>query len=163
MESIVRTFHLDWKIILAQAVNFGIVLAVLYFFALKPLMKLLAERQEKIKRGVEDASSSAELLAKTQVEYEEALVRARQEAQAIFEAGKREAEAKRQAMLESAKTDALRVVDSGKKKLEEEKAKMVQDAKGEVVALSLQALEKLLREKGSRAIDEKLVKELSSL
>ena len=54
MDSIINTFHIDWKIIIAQAVNFGIVFVVLYIFALKPLNKLMAERAEKIKKGVED-------------------------------------------------------------------------------------------------------------
>ena len=48
MDSIISTFHIDWKIIIAQAINFGVVFIVLYIFALKPLSKLMNERAEKI-------------------------------------------------------------------------------------------------------------------
>ena len=37
MEGLVETFHLDIKLLVAQSINFLVVLAVLYFFALKPL------------------------------------------------------------------------------------------------------------------------------
>ena len=70
MDSIISTFHIDWKIIIAQAVNFAIVLAVLYFFALKPLNKLMAERAEKIAKRVNDAKTNAELPPSTKPEYQ---------------------------------------------------------------------------------------------
>ncbi len=50
MESIISTFHIDWKIIIAQAVNFAVVFIVLYIFALKPLSKLMAEEVRKFQR-----------------------------------------------------------------------------------------------------------------
>ena len=71
MDSIISTFHIDWKIIIAQAVNFGVVFIVLYIFALKPLSKLMAERSEKIKKGIDDAKRSDELLEKAAQEYEQ--------------------------------------------------------------------------------------------
>ena len=80
MESIISTFHIDWKIIIAQAINFGVVFVVLYIFALKPLSKLMAERSEKIARGMDDAKTNATLLEKTKAEYDEVLVKARAEA-----------------------------------------------------------------------------------
>src|SRR3990167_11379203 len=92
MDSIISTFHIDWKIIIAQAVNFGIVFVVLYLFALKPLSKLMAERAEKIARGIGDAKSNAVILEKTKQEYEKVLIKARGEAQKIFEEGKRSEE-----------------------------------------------------------------------
>ena len=55
MESIISTFHIDWKIIIAQMINFVIVFVVLYIFALKPLSKLMKERGEKIAKGIDDA------------------------------------------------------------------------------------------------------------
>ena len=70
MESIIETFHIDWKIIIAQAINFGVVFVVLYIFALKPLSKLMAERSERISKGIEDAKKSKELLEQATLEYQ---------------------------------------------------------------------------------------------
>lgn len=160
MESIISTFHIDWKIILAQAINFAAVVAVLYFFALKPLKKLLSERSDKIERGLADAKSNAELLERTKSEYETALSKARKDAQVIFEEGKKEALTKREEMLREAKTETERVIEAGRKKMEEEKEKMVMEAKSEVAELTIAATEKLLGKMGG-SYDEKLIKELS--
>lgn len=147
MDSIISTFHIDWKIIIAQAVNFGIVFVVLYIFALKPLNKLMAERAEKIKKGVDDAKTNAAMLEKTSKEYEEVLVKARAEANKIFQEGKKEAETKKTQMMEEAKNEVRGIIENGKKSLEIEKTKMVEDAKKEIVSLAMLATEKLISSK----------------
>src|SRR3989344_3201647 len=147
MESIVSTFHLDWKIIVAQAVNFSIVFIVLYIFALKPLVKLMAERSEKIVRGLNDAKTNATLLEKTRAEYETALQKARTEAEKIFEIGKQESEHQKQKMLDEAKHEGEKTITAGRKTLEHEKIKIVGKAKQEIVSLALLAVEKILKEK----------------
>jgi len=163
MESIISTFHIDWKIIIAQAVNFGIVFVVLYIFALKPLSKLMAERSEKISKGIDDAKTNAKLLEETRAEYEAALVKARSEANKIFQDGKKEAEAKKVLMLEDAKKEVSAVIESGKKTLEVEKVKMVEEAKKEIVALAMAATEKMLSSKVDASFNEKTVKDLKKI
>src|SRR3989338_11365093 len=118
MDSIISTFHIDCKIIVAQAINFGVVFIVLYIFALKPLNKLMAERAEKISKGVNDAKTNADMLKATCVEYDEVLAKARIEANNFFQEGKKEALAKRDAMLEDAKTEVAKVIENGKKSLQ---------------------------------------------
>lgn len=144
MESIISTFHIDWKIIIAQAVNFGIVFVVLYIFALKPLSKLMAERAERIRRGIEDAKTNASTLDKTQKEYEEVLKAARLEANTIFQNAKKEAEEKKNGMIDAAKDEVKGIIDAGKKTLEIEKVRMVEDAKKEIVSIAMQAAEKII-------------------
>ncbi len=163
MESIINTFHIDWHVILAQAINFAIVLIVLYIFALKPLSKLMKERSEKIGKGITDARTNAELLENTKVEYEAALARARAEANTIFQTGKKEAEAKRAEMLETAKTEVKTMIDGGKKTLEAEKVKMVEEARQEVVALIVEATKKMLEGRTDDSFDSKTAKELGSI
>jgi F-type H+-transporting ATPase subunit b len=163
MESIISTFHIDWKIIIAQAVNFAIVFVVLYIFALKPLSKLMAERSEKIAKGIDDAKINEKLLSETRAEYEATLVKARNEANKIFQDGKKEAEAKKVLMLEDAKKEVSVVIENGKKTLEMEKIKMVEDAKKEIIALAMLATEKIISNKVSSSFDEKTVKELKHL
>jgi len=154
MDSLISTFHIDWKIILAQLINFGIVVAVLYFFALKPLKKLMDERSQKIEGGVKDAKTNAELLKATKAEYDAVITKARVEATNIFNEGKKEAEAKKAEMLEKAKAEVDVMIENGKKTLEAEKIKMVADAKNEVAGLALAAVEKILEEKPARTTND---------
>jgi len=163
MESIVSTFHIDWKIILAQAINFALVVAVLYFFALKPLSKLMAERREKIEKGLNDAKEHALLLERTKNEYEAVLVKARREGEVIFEQGKKDALAKREELLAEAKKEVESLITAGKSKLEEEKKKIVEEARGEIANLALQITEKVLNEKLPSSFNEKMIKEIANI
>jgi F-type H+-transporting ATPase subunit b len=147
MESIIGTFHIDWKIIIAQALNFGIVFVVLYVFALKPLSKLMNERSEKIAKGIDDAKTNEQLLTKTRAEYDAVLVQARVEANKIFQDTKKEAENEKMLMLEKAKQEVETTIENGKKTLAVEKAKIVEEAKKEIVSLTMAATEKLLSSK----------------
>ena len=163
MESIINTFHIDWKIIIAQIVNFGIVFTVLYFYALKPLSKLMAERSEKIAKGISDAKSNALVLGQTQKEYEATLSQARSEAQKVFEEGKKEALAKKESMLLDARHEVEVMIENGKKTLEAEKVKMVNEAKKEVADLVIKATEKVIGSKVDSSFNEKVVKEFQNL
>jgi F-type H+-transporting ATPase subunit b len=147
MDSIISTFHIDWKIIIAQAINFGVVFVVLYIFALKPLSKLMAERSEKIAKGIDDAKVNAELLQKSRAEYENMLAKARAEADKIFQDGKKEADNKKILMLQETKNEVATLIENGKKTLEGEKTRMVEEAKNEIVNLAMLATRKLIESK----------------
>ena len=147
MESLITTFHIDWKIIIAQVINFAIVFLVLYIFALKPLKKIMEEREEKIKKGVVDANSNAELIEKTKKEYNDVINKARAEASELFRRGKREAEAKKVEIITEAQKEVDLMIFNGKKALEVEKVRIVDEAKKEIVNLTLKATEKILEDK----------------
>src|SRR3989338_5331717 len=49
MESIISTFHLNTGLLVAQVINFAVVVLVLWYFAFRPLNKKMTERQTEIK------------------------------------------------------------------------------------------------------------------
>ena len=144
MDSFISTFHIDWKIIIAQAINFIVVLFVLYYLLVKPLKKMMKERTENIEGGLSDAKVNAELLEKTKKEYDNILAKAKVEAHTIFQEGKHDAETKKAEMIEKAKREVDTMILNGKKVLESEKAKIIEEAKQEIVSLVVLATEKLL-------------------
>ncbi len=163
MDSLITTFHIDWKIIIAQAINFGIVFAVLYFFALKPLNKMMAERSANIEGGLNDAKTNKELLANTKKEYDAIVAGARTEAHTIFQEGKKEAENKKAEMMENAKKEVEVMIASGKKVLESEKAKIIEEAKLEIVSLVVKSTEKLLESHGNEDFDNKVMNQIKKM
>ena len=58
MAELFAAFGIDWKLLLAQSVNFLIVFGGLTYFLYKPLMRALAAREEKIAKGVKDAEEA---------------------------------------------------------------------------------------------------------
>ncbi len=163
MDSFIETFHIDWKIIIAQVINFAIVLFVLQFLALKPIKKLMKERSEKIEGGLNDAVKNAELLANTKKEYDAIVATARTEAHTIFQEGKKESEIKKAEMIENAKKEVDTMVINGKKVLESEKAKIIEEAKQEIVSLVVLATEKLLESHPNEKFENKSISQIKNL
>ena len=163
MDSFINTFHIDWKIIIAQVINFAIVLFVLQFLALKPLKKLMSERSNQIEGGIQDAEKNAEILKNTQKEYDAIVAKAKIEANTIFQDGKKEAETKKAEMLAIASKDVETMIANGKKTLEAEKIKMVDEAKNEIVALVVKATEKLLESNTNKDFDEKALNQIKKI
>jgi F-type H+-transporting ATPase subunit b len=148
---------------IAQAVNFAVVLGAFYLLAAKPLRKLMKERTEEIDTGLKNAKTNEELLKATKSEYESALSKARVEANNIFNESKKEAQMKREEMLSKAKDEVNAMIDAGKKTLEQEKIKMVQDARKEIASLVIKTSEKLLGGNVDKSFEERAVKELNSV
>ena len=163
MDSLITTFHIDWKIIIAQAINFLIVFLVLYFFALKPLSKLMKEREKRIEGGVKDALTNKELLLATQKEYDTVLAKARIEANTIFQEGKTEAENNKKEIIVKAQAEVESMIASGKRALEAEKTKMVEEAKSDIVSLVVKATEKLLQTEADKSFDQNAINQLKKV
>jgi F-type H+-transporting ATPase subunit b len=159
MESLISSFHIDWKLMLAQMVNFAVVFFVLYRFALKPLKKLMDERGKTIAGGLENAEKQKELLSAQKAEYDATLAQARTEAATIMKEVKKDAEIKRAELLESAKEEAQALVAAGREQLKAEKEKMLGEAKGELVSMVTRAAEKVLGETVNAKVESKLVEE----
>lgn len=160
MESLISTFAIDWKLLLAQAINFAVVFAVLYFFAFKPLVKLMSERSAKIEKSLEDASAISKRLAQTEKDREEIIIAAKKQAGLIVEEAARRGEEKRQELVNRAKEDIGQVINAEKEKMIREKGEILKEIRREVSGLVVQATEKLLGEKMDSKKDEELVKKL---
>jgi len=163
MDSFINTFHIDWKIIIAQSINFVIVLFVLNLLIVKPLKKMMKERSLTISGGLDDAAQNKELLMNTKKEYDNVLIKAREEAHTIFQEGKREAEDKKKEMIDNTHKEIEEMISSGKKILESEKIKMVEEAKKEIVSLVVKATEKLLESHKDESFNNKALEQIKKL
>src|SRR3989338_6746138 len=147
MSSIISTFHIDWKIIIAQAVNFGVVFTVLYIFALKPLSKLMAERGEKIKTGINDAKKYSEMLQKASEEYRQNTTKLKLIAVDAQKELKKELERLKAENLSRIKIDNDEWTKKRMEQLEIDKKALVEGAKGELITLAMLAAKKIMEDK----------------
>lgn len=155
MDSFIETFHIDWQIVIAQVINFAVILFILQFLALKPLSKLMKERSESINKGLSDAKKNEEILKNSKEEYEKILLKAKTEANEIFQNGKKEAEEKRKEIIDNTNKEIENIIANSKKTLESEKIKMVEEAKSEIVSLVVKATEKLLESQNNEILNKK--------
>lgn len=109
--NVLGMFGVDWSLLAAQLLNFGILLFVLHKWVYKPLLKTIDERREYIETGLRRSK-----------EAETAL---------------REAEARQQAVLTAARKEATVIVDDAKKRGEQEKDRRLK-ASNELIESKLQ-------------------------
>lgn len=160
MDSLISTFHVDIKLLVAQLVNFAIVFAVLYFFAFKPLVKVMAERTEKIDKSLKDADAIEKRLALTEKERDEIIVAAKKQANLIIEEADKRGEERKGELVVKAKEEIGQIINAEKAKLVSEKAETLKEIKKEVADLVVMTVEKLLDEKMTGDKDKALIKKL---
>ncbi len=150
----------DWRVALANLANFLIIVWILKRFAFKPIAKIIKEREDKIKQGIQDAEKSATELQMAKQLSEKTSLDARSEANRIIAAGQKESER----VLAEAKTlqeeQAKQIIAKAEKLIEQEKQKMMQDIKQEVAGLVISATEKFIKEDLTKEKQEKIVKDL---
>lgn len=156
MENLIEAFHLDIRLIIAQAINFAIVFGVLYWFAFKPLVKIMAARSDKIAKSLAEAKQIEEKLLETKAEFNKTIAEAKKQSGLILEKAAADAEAKKQATIVRAKEEIGQIINQEKQKMQTEKARTLKEIKKEVADLVVAAVEKVLGEK----IDEKKDKEI---
>jgi F-type H+-transporting ATPase subunit b len=160
MESLIATFHIDWKLMIAQFVNFVIVFFVLYRFALKPLMKTMAERSATIAKSLEQAKKIEDDIAATAETTKAAIKDAKQQSAEIITAARHEAEGRKEVIIKEAEQKVAHVVAQAKVQIEAEKQAMLEAVRAEAAQLVVTATEKILHHKLDETSDKKYINEM---
>lgn len=156
MSELFSKLGIDWKLLIAQAVNFLLLLTVLRLTIYKPLLKLLKERREKIEKGLGDAKLASGRLQEAELMKTEKLAEADRASLVIISATERKArelevsllsetKKKEEAMLARAKEQALNISEEERKRFFEEAGSLIKDGL------------KYVAESSPEEIDEKFV------
>jgi len=156
MGEIISIFHLDLKLILAQLVNFSIVVFVLWYFAFKPLSKTMSDRADKIEKSLKDAEQIAVNLKDSEAQKNEIIKAARVEAEKIISDSRLIIEQDKKTASEKAKSEIKNIIEASRAQLAADKKKMFEEVKSETAALVEAALIKVL----GKTIDKKIDKDL---
>ncbi len=158
MDTLIETFHLDFKMLIAQMVNFAIVFFVLHRYAFKPLLGTIDERNKKIEKGLDDAQKFEEKLQAAEDDYNKKMDEAKRESHKAIEAAVNKGDIKRKEMIEKAREDIGVIINQEKEKMQEEKEKTLKEIKAEVVDLVAASLEKILEAKSGDEAEKALIK-----
>lgn len=149
MEEIARVFGLNWKLLLAQAVNFGILVAALWYFLYRPVMNLLDERRAKIEQGVKSAESAERRLGEIEQERDDVLQKATNEATSIISTSKERAEEQASGIVAGANKRAETIVDQAQAQAAESKEQALRESESQIARAAILAAEKIMREKSN--------------
>ena len=137
-------------ILLAQIINFIILLLILRTVAFKPLLNVLEQRKERIAKGLDDARKAEERLANTEKDYQARLDQARLEGQRLVAEMTANAEKQAAAIEAKANEDVERLKAQAREEAETERNRILADLRSQVAALSIAAANKVI----GAALDE---------
>lgn len=159
MTELIHHFGIDWKLLLAQAVNFFILLLLLKKFAYRPILEMLKKRKEKVEAGLRFSKEAEETLGRVGEEREEVLKQARGEALKIITRSEQTAHEKGGEIIQQANKKVEEVIAAAKRLMEEEKTKVGQEVYREARGLVRLGLERVLGRMPARERDEILIQE----
>lgn len=159
---LIHKLGIDWKLLLAQIVNFFILLLVLWKFVYRPVLTMLEKRSKTIEKGIHDAKAAEERLAQIEKLREEKMAETAKEVGKLLEAARADAEAMKKDIVAAANSQAEDLLRRAKLQMTEEKEKIVQDAKREVTAFIVAAAAKILEREFTSADQKRLADVIAS-
>ncbi|MDO4920243.1 MAG: F0F1 ATP synthase subunit B [Phascolarctobacterium sp.] len=146
--------------LIAQILNFLVLVFVLAKFAYKPLLGIMEERKNKIASDLEAAEKAKTDAETVKSEYAAKLADARQEAQAIIDNARKTAQAAHDKIMADTKAEQEQLIAAAKETIALEKQKSLDDIRAQVINLSMIAAGKIVEQKLSSEEDKKLAGEI---
>lgn len=152
---------ISWQALVVQLVNFGVLLLILGAFAYKPIMRMLDERTERIREGLEKSEQAEKRAADIDAEAKKALEEARKEGQALIAQAKETADKRREEDIGQAKKDADALLERARGEIQLEKEQAIIELRREFADITILAAGKVIneeldKEKHRKVIDEVL-------
>ncbi len=146
---------------------FIILLVLLSVFALKPLLRVMSQRQENIENELKKAEIAREEASKLIKDNQEAIIAARQEANSIVDRAKTVSEREGAAIVDAARKEAERVRDQALAEIKRERELAIVALKEEVsklsVAIAAKVIEKEIDETKNRQLVDEYLSQVGGL
>ncbi|OGD89486.1 ATP synthase F0 subunit B [Candidatus Curtissbacteria bacterium RIFCSPLOWO2_02_FULL_40_13b] len=162
---ILKNFGIQPTLLLAQIVNFLIILFLLKKFFYKPITKALEDRKKKIEESLVNAQLIEEKLAKTEEQTNQILEQAKNDAQNLISGAKEEA----QRIADQATAEARQTIDQtvveAKSQIEAQKVQMQKELEQQILNLVVDVVKKVLgrtlKDKERHQLTQKAILEIT--
>jgi F-type H+-transporting ATPase subunit b len=166
IEQIAATFGVNWPHLFAQTVSFGIVCAVLYLLAYKPILQMLEARRQQIASGLANAEKIRAELARIESERQGVLLKADAEAKQLIEEARAAAARVQAAETQKAIGAAEQILARAREAAVRDHARMLAELKREVGRLVVQTTAtvtgKILTAEDHRRLAEETASQLTT-
>jgi F-type H+-transporting ATPase subunit b len=157
MNAFVSQFGLDWKLFASQLVNFFLILIILRLFVYKPVIKILKERNKKIKEGLDKAEEAGIRLKEIDVISKEKIKEAETTSINMIRATEKKAKDLEQALQKKSEENQIKV----QKELQDNYKKQQEQVQDLVFRNAVELVKKTIIktvELKPESIDEALIK-----
>ena len=145
--------------ILAQMLNFFILVWILARFAYKPLVSMMQERKERIAKDLADAQAARNEAEQFKADYAAQIANARQEAQQIVEKAVQQAEATTREQLAAAREQIEHAKERARQDIVNERDRAMNNLRNEVISLSVAMATKVVAKDMDSETNTKLIED----
>lgn len=153
---------IDWKLLIAEIVNFAILLFLLKKFLYKPFTNILEQRRAKIEEGIKKSEDAEKSLQKIRSLADDIKYKSEQKAKEIIVNAEKKAQDKTKNILTAADAEKGKIIESARKAMEQEKAAAKELQEKEAVDMAFVLAERVLKEKVNKELDKKLIEKLAA-
>lgn len=162
--SVFTTLGINWTLLVAQLVNFAVVLFVLARWVWKPVIRTLDDRSSRIAKSLEEAKRIDHEVAQLEVTRIKIMKSAEEKANEVVAEAMKSAEQQRTELLAKTRRDVEQLVNVGREALGREKTQALAEAKAELAELVVAAASRVIGEsmddKKHRAMVDRTVREM---
>jgi F-type H+-transporting ATPase subunit b len=151
VHDLVTKFGIDGVNVGMQLLSFSILAAVLYYFAIKPVIATMDERNAKIDAGLKNAEATTAQLAEAQASAAAQLKEAQVAANKIIDEARKTAKELSEREAAASTERAAAQLSKAQQSIELEHKKMLEEARGEIARLVVATTERVLAKKLSDA------------
>src|SRR5690348_12613384 len=159
MDKAVEALGINLPQLIAQIVNFSLLLIVLRLVAYKPILKMLDERKQKIAEGLNAAEIARAEAASAQANIQAQLDTARKEGQDIVANAQTIASRIQADAREQSNKDREAALERARNEIELERDRAIADLRGEFADITVRAAEKVINESLDRQAHQRIIDE----
>ncbi len=151
---------LNVPVLVAQLVNFFLLLVVLRIFLYKPILNMLAQRAKRVKEGLDAAEQSIEHAAQADQEVAQQLEQARQQSQTNIAKAQEAASRIQEEARSQARRDAEVLLERARSEIQLERDQAIAELRREFADLTVSAAEKVIGQSLDRQAHRRLIDEV---
>lgn len=155
---IFKEFGINPVMLIAQIINFLIVLYVLKRFLYKPIFDVIKKREQSIKEGLKQAEEARILLEKTAAKEKEILKRAQKESRSMLEETKKQRDELFKATELSAQRRSEQILNEARRQIIFETNEVQKKLSMQISGLAVEFLQKSIGELFSKEDQERIIR-----
>ena len=166
VEQIARTFGVDWPHLTAQLVSFAIVCVALYWFAYRPVLRMLESRRQLIEQGKINTEKISAALAGIEAQRQSVMAEAQAQSTRLIAEAREIAKRLQEQETQRSAAAAEQIVLKAREAADLERARMLAELKREVGRLVVQTttavVGKVLTPEDERRLAEETARHLAA-
>lgn len=162
MNEFLANFGINWKLLLAQAANFLLLLFILKRYAYGPLLRMMKTRRDEIAKGIRFTKEGEKKLAEIGILKEQTLKDAHDQSLGIVKKGETIAEERKNEILRAAERKTETIIEEARRRIREEEARMKEGVSAGAEELVRLAVAKVLGKIPAEVRDDLLIREALS-